>query len=216
MGIWNHENADLAGMRKAEVETVKAYASRAEDRARPAYGHYLLAQPRHSIEVGTTNSDEYLQSQTGNRRFWPIKMVRRIDLAALRAVRLQLWGEAAYYQAQGESITLDEKLWALAATQQEARRVRDPWEPLLENLSPVSVTGPIAGVGYIGNGIVHVLEGEERVATAVIFEHVIRIPSHLLQVPHAKRLADAMRALGWETKQFKLEGKSTRGYARKR
>jgi len=215
MGIWIHENADLAGMRKAEVETVKAYASRAEDRARPAYGHYLLAQPRHSIEVGTTNSDEYLQSQTGNRRFWPIKMARRIDLAALRAARLQLWGEAAHYQAQGESITLDEELWASAAVQQEARRVRDPWEPMLENLSLASVTGPLAGVGYIGNGIVHVVEGEQRVATAVIFEHVIRIPSHLLQVTHAKRLADVMRALGWDTKVFKLEGKTVRGYARK-
>ena len=59
-------------MKKAEVETVKAFASRQVDRARPAYGHFLKKQPRHSIEVGTTNSDEYLQSQTGNRRFWPM------------------------------------------------------------------------------------------------------------------------------------------------
>jgi len=214
-GVWIHENADLAGMRKAEVETVKAYASRAVDRARPAYGHFLVEQPRHSIEVGTTNNDEYLQSQTGNRRFWPIKMERRIDLAALRAARLQLWGEAAAAQAAGESLTIDEALWPAAAIAQEARRVRDPWEPMLENLAPVSVTGPLAGAGYIGNGIVHVVEDEQRVATAVIFEHVIRIPSHLLQVTHAKRLADAMRALGWDTKVFKLEGKTVRGYARK-
>ena len=54
--IWIHENADLAGMKKAEVETVKAYASRMIDIARPAYGHFVKKQPRHSIEVGTTNS----------------------------------------------------------------------------------------------------------------------------------------------------------------
>ena len=46
-GVWIHENADLAGMRKAEVEHVKAFASRQFDRARPAYGHYVVNQPRH-------------------------------------------------------------------------------------------------------------------------------------------------------------------------
>jgi hypothetical protein len=69
--VWIHESADLAGMRRAEVEQVKAFASRQVDIARPAYGHIVKKQKRHSIKVGTTNSDEYLQSQTGNRRFWP-------------------------------------------------------------------------------------------------------------------------------------------------
>jgi predicted P-loop ATPase len=46
---WIHENADLAGMKKAEVEMVKAYASRQSDDARPAYGHFLKKQRRHSI-----------------------------------------------------------------------------------------------------------------------------------------------------------------------
>jgi hypothetical protein len=52
--IWIHENADLAGMKKAEVETVKAYASRATDIARRAYDRFVTKQKRHSIEVGTT------------------------------------------------------------------------------------------------------------------------------------------------------------------
>ena len=37
-GEWMHENADLAGMRKADVDKVNAFASRQVDRARPAYG----------------------------------------------------------------------------------------------------------------------------------------------------------------------------------
>ena len=72
--IWLHENADLAGMKKAEVETVKAFASRTTDIARAAFAHYVVKQLRHSIEVGSTNSEEYLQSQTGNRRFWPLRV----------------------------------------------------------------------------------------------------------------------------------------------
>jgi predicted P-loop ATPase len=109
--IWIHENADLAGMKKAEVETVKAYASRQTDQARPAYGHFLKKQKRHSIEVGTTNADTYLQSQTGNRRFWPMKVLKTIDIGKLKRDRLQLWGEAAHDQSQGESLVLDEALW---------------------------------------------------------------------------------------------------------
>jgi hypothetical protein len=72
-GIWMHESADLAGMLRAEVERVKAFASRQTDRARPAYGHVREDRQRRSIEWGTTNNDEYLLAQTGNRRFWPLK-----------------------------------------------------------------------------------------------------------------------------------------------
>ena len=108
--IWIHENAALAGMKKAEVEVVKAFASRTVDRARPAYGHFQKEQPRHSIEVGTTNSDEYLQSQTGNRRFWPMLVLWAIDIEKLKKVRLQLWDEAVHYQSKGESRTLGKSI----------------------------------------------------------------------------------------------------------
>ena len=130
-GVWIHENAELAGMRKAELETVKAFASRQVDRARPAFGHFLKKQARHSIEVGTTNSDEYLLSQTGNRRFWPMRVLKTIDLDKLKRDRLQLWGEAAHYQSQGEALTIDEKMWPDAGIEQEKRRVKDPWEDVL-------------------------------------------------------------------------------------
>jgi predicted P-loop ATPase len=93
--VWIHESADLAGMKKADVETVKAYASRQEDRARAAFAHFLKRQPRHSIEVGTTNSSEYLQSQTGNRRFWGMGITKSIDIEKMKRDRLQLIGEAA-------------------------------------------------------------------------------------------------------------------------
>jgi predicted P-loop ATPase len=37
-GVWIYEIAELAGMRRSEVEKQKAFASRTHDRARPAYG----------------------------------------------------------------------------------------------------------------------------------------------------------------------------------
>jgi len=215
-GVWIHENADLAGMRKAEVETVKAYASRTVDRARPAYAHYLVEQPRHSIEIGTTNNDEYLQSQTGNRRFWPMRMERRIDLGKLRAHRLQLWGEAARAEAAGEALTLPEELWGEAAIEQDVRRVRDAWEDTLAERLTVVVAnvGPLAGVGRVV-GVVQVVEGEERVAARAVFETVLGLPASALDDRHTKRLANAMRALGWSRGQFRIGGEKVRGYYRK-
>jgi predicted P-loop ATPase len=63
------------------------------DIARRAYGRFVTKQKRHSIEVGTTNADQYLQSQTGNRRFWPLRVMESIDIAKLKRDRTQLWGE---------------------------------------------------------------------------------------------------------------------------
>lgn len=130
-GVWVHESADLAGLSKREVESVKAFGSRTVDRARPAYGHIVKEQPRRCVMTATTNNTEYLQSQTGNRRFWPMRVLKHIDIDKIKADRLQLLGEAAYYEAQGESLVLDESLWADAAAEQEKRRIRDVWEDVL-------------------------------------------------------------------------------------
>ena len=75
-GAWLFEIADLAGMSKADVDKTKAFASRLSDRARPAYGRAVWALPRRCIFIATTNNETYLKSQTGNRRFWPVKTGR--------------------------------------------------------------------------------------------------------------------------------------------
>jgi len=114
-------------MKRAEVEQVKAIASRTEDRARAAYGRFPARQQRRCVFFATTNDDTYLKSQTGNRRFWPVP-IGAIDLEALRRDRDQLWGEAAYHEAQGASIGLPAKLWADARAEQDRRLVADPWD----------------------------------------------------------------------------------------
>jgi Virulence-associated protein E/Bifunctional DNA primase/polymerase, N-terminal/Primase C terminal 2 (PriCT-2) len=131
-GIWLYEIADLTGMKKADVEHIKAFASRKVDRARPAYGRFRVDRPRRTIFFATTNDDEYLKSQTGNRRFWPV-VTGRIDLEALRRDRDQLWAEAAVYEAAGSSIMLPERLWQAAGEEQERRKEGDDWFEKIAN-----------------------------------------------------------------------------------
>jgi predicted P-loop ATPase len=218
--VWIHENADLAGMKKAEVETIKAYASRQTDIARPAYGYFVRKQKRHSIEFGTTNSHEYLQSQTGNRRFWSLKVLKSIDIEKLKRDRLLLWGEAAHYQSQGESLVLNEALWAEAGEQQEARRVTDPWEDVLADL-PEN-----ARHSYFEDGrwrerevkIIHREGDEEKVEATGLLEHVLKIPAGNLRTSDSMRLATVMRKLGWDRLnggRLTISGCRVKGYFRK-
>lgn len=215
-GVWMHENADLAGMRRAEVENVKAFASRQVDIARPAYGRVTERRPRRSIEWGTTNSLEYLLSQTGNRRFWTLA-VGRIDIDALKYDRLQLLGEAAAREAEGESVTLDATLWPDAREAQEARRIKDPWEDLLGDI-PETV---IADAGSLVKRKVQIIrrtgDGKEKVASADLLAHVLRVPPAQVNSSHGQRLALAMKQTEWQrnpTGKVTIDGVPVRGYWR--
>jgi predicted P-loop ATPase len=221
-GTWIHENADLAGLRNSEVEAVKAFASRQVDRARPAYGRFVRKQPRHSIEVGTTNGDQYLHSQTGNRRFWPMKVIDTIDLIKLRRDRLQLWGEAAHYQRHGEILTIDETLWFAAGIEQEKRRVKDPWEATLASM-PIRVEAQrwdAIEKKYVADEhrIIHVFNGkQDRVATADLLLHVLKVPVAQQTKQHTMRLSETMKALGWQRNpngKVSIDGKQVYGYFR--
>ncbi|GAB9214368.1 hypothetical protein BDS110ZK18_42860 [Bradyrhizobium diazoefficiens] len=232
--VWVHENADLAGMKKAEVETVKAYASRMVDIARPAYGHFPKKQKRHSIEVGTTNSDRYLQSQTGNRRFWPLRVLKAINIENLKRDRLQLWGEAAHNQSKGESLVLDPSLWGEAGNEQEHRRVTDPWEDVLRNMPDVArYSYRKDGAWHEGTrNIVHyardedrqastkaVLGDEQRVSSEELLTFVLNIAPGNQQTGHTMRLAAVMKRLGWsrhDNGYVTINGQRVKGYYRQK
>lgn len=202
-GTWMHENADLAGMRRADVEQVKAFASRQVDRARPAYGRVREDRPRRSIEWATTNNDTYLLSQTGNRRWWTLK-TGKIDIEALRHDREQLLGEAAVLEAAGESIGLDKNLWGDARHAQELRRVADPWEDLLDTMPDFIICRSN--------------DGNERVATSDVLTHALQIPKAQQTSAHGQRLARVMEHVGnWQRNgsgRVTIGGVAVRGYIR--
>ena len=104
-GKWIIEAAELSGMKRAaDVEHLKSFLSRRSDRARPAYGRLPIERQRQFVIFGSTNEAKYLKDSTGNRRFWPVHVGRRLDVTAIITERDQLWGEAATREAAGESI----------------------------------------------------------------------------------------------------------------
>jgi predicted P-loop ATPase len=144
-GAWFVEMAELSSMRKADVETLKAFLTRRVDRYRPSYGHHVIEQPRGCVFVGTTNETEYLKDATGNRRFWPVATTT-IDLDALARDRDQLWAEAVQRYRAGERwhIESTDPIWTDVQAAQADRFERDPWEekvrPYAEQRGPNGVT----------------------------------------------------------------------------
>jgi hypothetical protein len=206
--VWIHEIADLSGLSRADIEHVKAFASRTNDRARGAYERHHKDQPRQSIEIGTTNSDSYLLSTTGNRRFWPFKMSARVELARLRADRLLLWGEAAAAESLGETLVLDTKLWGLAGDAQEARRAVDPWEDELGNLVPMSGPAPV------GCERIEDWNGEQFISNLSVHEYLAGYRRQAFHSGSGRKIAEIMKRLGWERCSRKVSGAVFRGYKR--
>jgi len=191
-GVWLGEIAEMAGMRKSEVEAVKATVSRRTDRARKAYDRTVSEVPRQCVFFGTTNSSQYLVDPTGNRRFWPVA-IQRFRLDELRAVRDQLWAEAAAREARGESIRLAPALWPRAAAEQEKRRVEDPWVTLLAD-----VLGDMEG----------------KIPAATVWDEIVQVPPASRTQNHNDRLGNAMRQLGWTRIKRRIHGKVTICYVR--
>jgi hypothetical protein len=205
-GVWIYEIADLAGMKRAEVEKIKAFASRTHDRARPAYGRRRVDAARRGIFIATTNEDEYLKSQTGNRRFWPVVVagIAPIDIAGLRRDRDQLWAEAAHAEAAGATITLSQELWGEVAEAQDKRREHDPWDDVL---------GEVSGLVYpTADG----LGEEERISTTELFKVHLEKPADRVSWFDHQRLKRAMHRLGWHGPELLQFGTARRrGYFRK-
>ena len=195
-GVWLFEIPELAGMRGADIEKIKAFASRWEDRARPAYGRFRENHPRRCIFVATTNDEEYLNDPTGNRRFWPVR-TEAIDLVALAVDRDQLWAEAAALEARGETIALDPALWPEAEQVQGKRMEEDPWIEMLQ-----SVEGTL-------------INGTYRVSIKELLDEVLHLPADK-QYPFVRaRARRAMERLGWTYKVVRIGDPVTvRGFER--
>ena len=125
-GVWLVEISELDAFRRTDVSRIKQFLSQRADRFRAAYGRHVKEMPRCCVFFGTTNTGDYLQDKTGNRRFWPIDAGKRSATKSvwndLDAEMDQLWAEAVTRWRLGEPLYLAGDLADAAKAQQEDHR----------------------------------------------------------------------------------------------
>ncbi len=137
------ELGELAGIKKMDVETVKSFVSREDDKYRPSYGTTVESHPRQCVIVGSTNSSEggFLRDITGNRRFWPVRVGGKSPKKAWELTDVdQVWAEAIVKYKAGEELFLKGDDAQMAYSEQAEAMESDDREGLvrgyLEKLLP--------------------------------------------------------------------------------
>ena len=184
-GAWLAHLAELSQLRGGSIETVKQMLSRPEDRYVDKYEKEPRRYPRRVVFAGTTNETTYLADSTGNRRFVPLRCgVIRLDLIV--ANREQYFAEALARLRAGESWwELPAAVARQAEQEQQARRMNDPWEGLVEE---------------------HLRDKDSTTAGAVLSE-CLKKPKHEQQLRDQQRVGRVLASLGWvKTARARVDG----------
>jgi predicted P-loop ATPase len=195
-GKWIVEIAELDAMRRAETSRVKAFLTRRTDHFRASYGRHSEDRPRQCVFAGSVNLDTYLTDETGNRRFWPVR-VTSVDIEALRRDRDILWAEAVARFESNEPWYLDDpKVIAMAAEEQADRFQSDAWEEAI--------------IKWLeGDRAETLLVTRKGITTGDILQGALNIDKDGWDKPLQTRVGAIMTKLRWRKRRIREQGDPT-------
>ncbi len=131
-GVWLIEIAELSGLARAEVEKIKHFISKRDDRYRVAFGRRTERFPRQCVFFATTNKRDFLRDPSGDRRYWPVLVhvippTKNVFQDLTDSEIGQIWAEAMEFYKKGETIYLDETMAAMATKIQKDHTEEHPW-----------------------------------------------------------------------------------------
>jgi predicted P-loop ATPase len=211
------EVGELSALGKQEVEAIKAFLSAFQDDLRPLY-EQPRSTPRRCILVGTTNRDSYLRDETGGRRFWPLKVLQKIEIDTVITEREQWFAEALHRIKIGEPWWLeDDQANLLAHTEQEERYEEDIWEqPVVQWLAdeakppsnPTTATEQMAAE-------LNKHKANAHVTTIQVALYALKVELKNARTAEGIRINKILRRLGWTPERFDGgSGRWVRGWKR--
>ena len=93
-GKWCVEFAELETILRLDQNEVKSFLTRRIDEYRAFGNGARIRTPRETVFIGTTNEQDFLRDSTGNRRYWPVEVTKKLDLDLLTEARDTIWGAA--------------------------------------------------------------------------------------------------------------------------
>lgn len=146
---------------RTEVKRMKAIITTQFDKYRLPYERMTKSFPRRCVFAMTTNQEEYLKDETGNRRWLPVKVeFDEADVEWIAAFRDQLFAEA-YHRV----VILNETIYEFPKEEtmdaQNARRITDPNADLIEDWFHNKLTMQERGDGITADDVFrNVLHGQ--------------------------------------------------------
>lgn len=194
------ELGELRGMSARDVEGVKAFITRQTELFRDLYRNNMVEFRRRHLFIGTTNKDQFLSDDTGERRWLPVR-VTKCDPAAIECARAQLWAEAAVVFKQHGVAWQDAQ--RLAASEHDEFKLQDEWEStVLEWMREED------GFGGDAPARRDFLRTDEVLISALHFEAKTIRPSDTM------RIAAILKKCGYVRDRIRVHGRKTWVYLR--
>ncbi len=185
-GHWIVEIKELSAFRRTEWIQIKAWLDRRQDKFRPAYGRRLATYQRQNVFSASTNKRQWIEDDTGARRFWAI-WCKKLDVDALYRDASQLWAEATHLYKDGEQWYLLEEFNAEATKEQTKRRFTDPWMGIVRAWCDY----PLGG----GQGLA---SHRDRIIVGEVLEYCVKLPPGQWKPSEGHRVESCLRLLGYQ------------------
>lgn len=169
------ELAELRGLHTKDSESIKSFIARQFEDWTPKFKEFNTKFARRLVFFGTTNQQEFLSDETGNRRWLPLA-VGEVDVDGITRDRLQLWAEGRELFLRGGVDYKDAE--RLAAREHGTFMIHDSWEDAIHRWLET--------------------EEPESISSAAIFANVLLMTTREITRAHDMRLGKAMAALGYK------------------
>lgn len=186
------EIGELRGLHTKDLESIKSFITRTHENWVPKYREFAVNFPRRLVFIGTTNQEEFLADETGNRRWLPVR-VERADTDGISAVREQLWAEgAAMFLAGGVAFSAAE---TLAPEVHAEHTIKDVWMSIIADWLQTPD-----------------LDGEkpancEFLRACDVLRFALGFDSKTIRRSEEMRIGNVLRELGFERKKKRVNAK---------
>ena len=195
------EIGELRGLHTRELEHIKAFITRTHENWIPKYREFAVTFPRRLVFIGTTNQEEFLADETGNRRWLPVK-VDGADVEAIERDRMQLWAEArGSFEATGIAFREAERL---AKDVHEDHMIKDSWADVVNNW--LDETDILTGE----------INREKKLITSMeVLIDALNFDKKNISRREELRIAKVLQGLGFEKAVSRPNGKNVKGWRSK-
>lgn len=190
-------------MSRTETKNMKAMISTQVDTYRAPYGRTMKDVPRRCVFAMSTNQDEYLKDESGNRRFFPVEVKGMVDVDWLRVHRQQLFAEALYrVETKKESVY---EYPEDSESRQEEKMVRSSFEDSIDDwlVNPIGMNGTAMNIPDYGVTIMDV------------WKYALLGDKARIRKAEEMQVSLALRHLGYEQRQTMIDGVRKRRWFKK-